>query len=193
MSKVLVSLDQILSDDLKGRIKEVDEKIRKFLKLLNSEFSLDHQIPILETIITRENHYVYEDDGNTRTDGFKYDVYWIFPIGQNIEPRNYYYYRIINNLACNCLYFHYEDKERIRDKKSNGSGRFLSLYISVEKLEYPLSEDKEVKRISYENDNYKLGWCINYLNAMNCILEIKEYQKREDLLSELKETELLDS
>lgn len=193
MSKVLVSLDQILSDDLKGRIKEVDEKIRKFLKLLNSEFSLDHQIPIIETIITRENHYVYEDDGNTRTDGFKYDVYWICPIGQNIEPRNYYYFRIINNLACNCLYFHYEDKERIRDKKSNGRDRYLSLYISVEEFEYLLSDDGEINRISYENDNYKLGWCINYQTAMNCILKIKDFNKKEDLIRRLKDTAWLDS
>lgn len=193
MSKMLVSLDQILSEDLKGRIKEVDKKIRKFVKLLNTEFSVYHQIPILDTIITRENHYVYEDDGNTRTDGFKYNVYWICPIGQNNEPRNYYYYHIINNLACNCLYFLYEDKERIRDKKSDGRGRFLTLYISVENFEYPLSEDEEIKRISYENDNYKLGNCINYQTAVNCILKIKDFNIKEELFRRLKDTSWLDS
>ena len=192
MSKVLVSLNQILSEELKGRIKEVDEKIRKFVKLLNTEFSLDHQIQILDTIIARENHNVFEDDGNTRTDGFEYNVYWICPIGQNIEPRNYYYYHIINNLACNCLYFHYEDKERIRNKKSDGRGRFLTLYISVENFEYPLLEDEEIKRISYENDNYKLGYCINYQTATNCILKIKDFNKKEELFRRLKDTSWLD-
>lgn len=193
MSKELVSLDQILSEELKKRIKEVDEKIRKFVKLLNSEFPLDHQIPILDTIITRENHYVYEDDGNTRTDGFKYDVYWICPIGQNNEPRNYYYYHIINNLSCNCLYFNYEDRERKRDKKSDGRGRFLNIYISVEKFDSSLSEDEEIKKISYENDNYKLGYCINYQTATNCILKIKDFNKKEELFRRLKDTSWLES
>lgn len=192
MSKELVSLDQILSEELKKRIKEVDEKIRKFVKLLNSEFPLDHQIPILDTIITRENHYVYEDDGNTRTDGFKYDVYWVCPIGQNIEPRNYYYYRIINHRICNSLYFHYEDKERIRDKKSDGRGRFLSLYISVDKFDENLNREK-CERISYENDNYKLGWIINYQSAMNCILKIKDFNKKDAYLNKLKNTKLLNN
>ena len=114
------------------------------------------------------------------------------PIGQNIEPRNYYYYRIINHRICNSLYFHYEDKERIRDKKSDGRGRFLSLYISVDKFDENLNREK-CERISYENDNYKLGWIINYQSAMNCILKIKDFNKKDAYLNKLKNTKLLNN
>ena len=65
MSKELITLDQILSDDLRERILEVDSKIRKFINLVNQEAFEYEKIPILDIIITRKKaHVVYEDDGN---------------------------------------------------------------------------------------------------------------------------------
>ena len=214
MSKELITLDQILSDDLRERILEVDSKIRKFIDLVNQEAFEYEKIPILDIIITRKKaHVVYEDDGNiqaksnslastfkifygddanTYLNGYKYDVFWICPVGQHIEPRNYYYFHIMNSLLSNSIYFHYEDKERIRDKYSSGRGRFLSLYASIDKFEERITCE-EPERISYENDNYKLGTVINYQNAMNCIFKIKEFREKEEFLYKLKNSEMLDS
>ena len=98
----------------------------------------------------------------------------------------------MNSLLSNSIYFHYEDKERIRDKYSSGRGRFLSLYASIDKFEERITCE-EPERISYENDNYKLGWCINYQTAMNCILKIKDFNKKEEIFRRLKDKALLDS
>lgn len=186
MSQTLVDLDQILSEDLKKRILKLDEKIKKFVKLINSELPKDQNLSEISLLIFRdETKYIYEDDGNTQTPGYEYEVYWIFPFAN--EPKEK-----INDFLCqirfnnledrNCLYFYYEDKERIRDKSSNGRGRFLHLYLICDKYS---SDGLNVEKIDYENDNYTLGFSINYQNVMNCIIKIKEYYKMRNLLNKL--------
>ena len=180
-------LEEILSDDLKERIIECDRKIRQFIELINTELPEEHKLPNPKMHIHRYKGEAFEDDGNTKTAGYDYKIYWNCPVDK--ETIDISEKLMLLNCISNSLYFCYEDRERIRDKYSNGHNRFLSLYISIEEL----SRDKsKTQRIDYNNDNYELTSIVNYNNASICILKLKEFFKQRELVAKLKTSSMLE-
>ena len=77
-------LEEILSDDLKDRIIECDRKIRQFIELINAELPEEHKLPNPKMQIHRYKGEAFEDDGNTKTAGYDYKVYWNCPVDKEL-------------------------------------------------------------------------------------------------------------
>lgn len=94
--------------------------------LVNSRLGENEKICGEMSFIIRKNENAYEDDGNTRTPGYAYEAYWCFQLNPNTSIETY---NIIGEHVYQeeCLFFQYVDNERIRDHKSDGSGRFFKL------------------------------------------------------------------
>ena len=167
-----ISLDQIESE-IKGEIEECSKKIKRFVEVVNYQLEYAGRLQGFVFKILRKKSYAFEDDGNTKTDGYKYKVIWAYSFGKYNPSLAY----IQNGIQEDCLYFEYENSERIRDHQPT-ENRFLSLYLCGPN--YP-SCNEVVERIDYNNSNYELTSIINAQNAATCTLKIKDIQKRRAL------------
>jgi len=120
----------------------------------------------------------YEDDGNTSCEGFEYNVLWAFLIG-NIEKEKEWSIR--QGFAEKYLYFIYKNEERLFDNKVRDN-RFFSIYLAGIKT--------HVKRIDYNNNNYKLNSVLNKGNIVSIVLTIQDLQKKINLINKLENIEL---
>jgi len=166
----------------------VDTQVREFLKRLlvivpDSNLELDKlQVFIKKTygypdIDNRNsNVYVYEDDGNTGTEGFRYDICWALPLSDRNRDLEY---AVINGYACDSVVFKLKFDERIHDSRI--SSRFFSLYFNG-----VMSEDvhgkKNETRIDYNNDNMSMNSIITAENLFGIGKKLIEYKQDEELL-----------
>lgn len=174
-----VKLEDIKCGKIRNNIEICSRSINNFVKLINTELDDDEKLCNPTFIILRRMCDVYENDGNTTTDGYSYKVYWAFSLSTDKSVDIFY---LQNEMQEQCLYFEYKQTERIRDHIAN-SLRFLTLYMCG--VEFPGSKGI-VKRIDYNNDNMEVNSIINVSNAATCILEIKEIKKRVRLTERLK-------
>ena len=124
----------------------------------------------------------FEDDGNTHCEGFNYNVLWAFPIGDNKIDQWY----VRQGYSEKCLYFIYEDSERLFDNKVKGS-RFFSIYLAGVKLP---REEQHVVRIDYNNGNYALDSVLNKGNIVNIVMRIQDLERKIKLINELESIKL---
>lgn len=164
-----ISLDEIESE-VKDEIEECSKRIKRFVEAINFQLEYAGRLGGLLFKILRKKGDAFEDDGNTKADGYNYKVIWAYSFDKHNPNLNY----IQNDIQEDCLYFEYENSERIRDHKLSGN-RFLSLYLCGHK--HP-SCNELVERIDYNNDNYELTSIINAQNAATCTLRIKDIRKR---------------
>ena len=155
---------------IKEDIEECTKKIKRFVEVINYQFESGCGLGGFVLTILRAKANVFEDDGNTKTEGYKYKAIWAYSYGRYNINSLY----IQNNMQEECIYFEYENSERIRDHEVQ-ENRFLSLYFCDH--EYP-GCDGLVKRIDYNNNNYELTSIINNQNAATCTLKIKEAKRR---------------
>lgn len=183
-NKEIVNLSDIVCAEIVKDIKECTRIIYRFVGVLNNHLDYD-ELKEPQIFIIREKIDVYEDDGNTQTEGYKYIVYWCFPY-INVDDE-VSISRICNSSIemwpHNLLFFKYESVERITDNSYN-SGRFFALYVTEE----PKRVTSNTCIASY-NDNYKLKAMLSFENLQICINRINETYKRlrlkEALLEEL--------
>jgi len=117
--------------------------------------------------------YVYEDDGETQTEGFHFDIYWVLPL----TNREYSASAVHNKLVHEAIMFKLDFDERIHD--SQISSRFFSLYFC--------GIFKEPQRIDYNNDNMTLNSIITPINLFKITKKLIEYKKDKDLLNSVYE------
>lgn len=116
-----------------------------------------------------KNVYVYEDDGNTRTEGFQYKIYWVIPLS---ERNPYLDSAILNDFAVDVIYFSMEFTERIHDSEINS--RFFTLKFNG------IENDNE--RIDMNNDNMTINSIITPMNLFKVGKKLVTFRQDETLL-----------
>lgn len=180
MQKREIKIEEIKSD-VRKRIEECSLEIKVFMTELDLLLENWEKICGEEFFILRKEETTYEDDGNTKADGYEYEAYWVFQLNPDKKIERYAITgeRVFQE---EILYFKYTDKERKHDCFSSGRGRFFHLYIAgVEKPH----ECSIVETIDYNNDNYKLTSIINVENIFNCFVEIQKLSKRRDIIKKI--------
>jgi len=169
----------------------LNNQIQEFLKrLLMIVPDLNLELDNLQVFIQRayghpdvknsrnSSIYIYEDDGNTRTEGFQYDIYFVLPLSSR---NNDLEYAVSNEYAnsCDSIVFKLSFTERIYD--SNISSRFFSLYFNGAMSE-EVHGKKIENRIDYNNDNMTLNSIITQENLFRVGKKLIEYKQDEELL-----------
>lgn len=119
---------------------------------------------------------IFEDDGDTRTEGFQYNIFWVLDLKAKNRDLEY---EVLNGCADSAIVFNLTFGERMHD--SDISSRFFSLYfygISVgencrKKVDY---------RIDYNNENMTMNSIINPENLFRLSKKLIEYKQDEELL-----------
>ena len=86
--------------------------------------------------IVKNNSTNYEDDGNTETKGYKYNIYWGFPLTEDAVDE---WHSFKHGYSENTIIFEGEISTRVRDSKKNGC---FSCYISKERLPNGYSQER---------------------------------------------------
>lgn len=177
-----------LTDNPKTVFDYLDNQVREFLKRLamivpDAALNLD----ALQVFIKRKyGHpdvnrgnavYTYEDDGNTRTEGFHFNIYWVLPLSNRNE---FLESAVQDGYVRDAIVFKLEFDERIHD--SEISSRFFSLYFYGVMSE-EVHGEKINPRIDYNNDNMTMNSIINPENLFRVGKKLIEYKQDESLLA----------
>lgn len=174
-----------LQDNPKTIFEYLDNQIREFLERLtmivpDKNLTLDN---LKVFIIRKYGHpdikdistvYTYEDDGETRTEGFHFDIYWVLPLSDRNELLEN---AVLNGYVRDAIVFKLKFDERIHD--SQISNRFFSLYF-YGVMPKEVHEDKS--RIDYNNNNMTLNSIITPENLFRVAKKLVEYKQDKALL-----------
>jgi len=169
----------------------VDNQVREFIKRLliivpDSNLELDKlQVFIQRNYGHPDIHnrtgssvYVYEDDGNTKTEGFHYDIFWALPFSDRNRDLEYAVSNKYGNL-CDAVVFKLEFNERIHDGEI--SFRYFSLYFNGIMTE-EVHDKKIDTRIDCNNENMSINSIITLENLFRVGKKLIEYRQDEELL-----------
>ncbi len=123
------------------QIERYTSSIRQFIRLVNRQIPNEGKLNKENIIILREDDTAYLDDGNTKTDGYKYEVYWTYTSKQENTTKE----DIIDLSQKNAVTFCLQCWERCYDHKKSRL-IFLSLFYR--------GSSSKAERIEYINDNY---------------------------------------
>ena len=133
----------------------LDEQVKAFFADICSISPCKFAPSFIQTFLRRKYNETgdFEDDGETKTEGFEYKIYWAVPLGKNDG-------KICNALSAglhrDSIYFTVSFDERIHDGCI--SNRFLYLYCDFTSNFSPEHHSKDAPlRIAYNNDNMPLG------------------------------------
>lgn len=186
VGRKLIKLSEIKCEEIVQKIQEGTNVISKFTNVLNKHLDYE-KLSKPQIYITRSTCTVYEDDGNTPTCGYKYDVYWLFPyanVNRTIDINDFKYSESESYMWPNCLlFFKLTMTERISDHKRG---------ISYAFKEY-ITEEDGIKNnnlfFSSYNENHKLNALLNVEDIYICTKKINEVYSRllfkQTLLDEL--------
>lgn len=175
-----IELDEIKSEGVKEKIQTYEEKIASFVSVLNQilppEHRLDEANRLFEIKRTYGESSSFEDDGDTRAEGFDYNVIWGYSLPNTVLES----WRLQNELQEKCLYFVLETAERIHDNK----GRRYH-FFSMNLAGHEGYREKGKKRIDHENENYKKGSILNKFNLATVVMEIEAIMKRQGIYDQI--------
>ena len=182
----------ILVNDIQSTIKDNVENyskyINEYVNVINQFLPEEVKLNIDNMIFDIQRKYGeranFEDDGNTYCEGFKYDTLWAFPITDSKIDE----WSVRQGFIEKCLYFTYEDEERLFDNKVKGS-RFFSIYLAGIKLP---RDENNIVRIDYNNANYTSNSVLNKGNIVSIVLKIQDMARKINLLKELEDINLFE-
>lgn len=178
-----------IESSIKNNIGEYSKWINNFVGMLTPLLSKDYCINEKGIIFEIQRKYGeesnFENDGNTSTEGFNYEILWAYPLGDTFEKSQ----EIRQGYAQSYLYFTYECSERVRDHKENGS-RFFSIYVAGFKLP---RQESYITRIDYNNNNMALNSILNKKSLIATVLEIRKNQPIYELFNKVNKLDLLEN
>lgn len=136
-----ISKKDIKCKEIVEQIEQYTSSIRQFIRLVNREIPKGQKLNKEKFIIVREDDISFLDDGNTRTPGFRYNVFWAYTqSNQQINKAE-----ILRLIQENAVTFVFTCYERCYDHRKS-SLIFLELYYN--------NSNERAERIDYINDNY---------------------------------------
>lgn len=175
-----IGLDEIHSEGVKEKIGAYEEMITSFVSVLNQILPQEHRLDAQNRLFDIKRTYgessSFEDDGNTRAEGFDYNVIWSYALTNTVQEN----WRLRNDMQEKCLYFVLETAERVRDNKGRRY-HFFSMYLSG----HEDVKGKGENRIDNENENYKLGAILNKKNLATVVMEIEAIMKRQGIYDQV--------
>jgi len=182
----------ILVNDIQSTIKDNVENyskyINEYVNVINQFLPEEVKLNIDNMIFDIQRKYGeranFEDDGNTYCEGFSYNTLWAFPITDSKIDE----WSVRQGFIEKCLYFTYEDEERLFDNKVKGS-RFFSIYLAGIKLP---RDENNIVRIDYNNANYTSNSVLNKGNIVSIVLKIQDMARKINLFKELEDINLFE-
>lgn len=171
----LIKLDDIKCNFIVEQIKECTSIVFKFRETINEFLEyrklLSPQIYIMRTLVK-----AFENDGNTTTAGYKYEIYWCFKyinVEKKLSIPN------IENIKNDIwpdytLFFKFSVIERVRDHKYQ-KGYFFKLYLTDEN---EISTTEKENLVVCYNENHKLRDILKVNNLYFCIKKINKVYHR---------------
>lgn len=189
--ETIIALSDIKCEEIVNEIKEATSIIVKFTTVLSNH--LEYK-PLQEAqiFIVRSETNSYEDDGNTKTPGYEYEVYWCFPYINVDEEVDIYRLTSFESYMWphTLLFFKLSLTERIKDN-SLRDGHHFHLFVTEE-----AKKETKILQIAWYNDNHKLSNMLDSENLQQCTDRINETYRRivlkQEFLEELCEIEEVD-
>jgi len=177
-------IQSTVKDNIENYSKFITEYVNVINQFLPEEVKLNIDNMIFDIKRTYGERKSFKDDGNTSCEGFSYNTLWAFTITDSKIDE----WSVRQGFIEKCLYFTYEDEERLFDNKVKGS-RFFSIYLAGIKLP---REENNIVRIDYNNANYSSNSVLSKGNIVSIVLKIQDMARKINLIKELESINLFE-